>query len=488
MPIKPNIALAATCLCALLCASAFMACDDNDEKGSNDPIHTPDASSDSDADTQMPPDGSEPDPDAASVEWCQLMSPKSAALSVGQKLTAYAEVYVKDRTEGAGQTANGVRGQLGVVAADSVATAADWTWIEATFNPNFDDASGNHDEHMADFSASVVGEFAYAFRFQVEGGAWFYCDTDGHSASNAELGFSLEALGRLSVTQAQPASVGWCRLQNASEVIQVQQDFTAYGQVFVEGLTAGNADNARITGQLGAGPVGSSAQDWPASAWVTATHNASADLTSLGANDSEYMATLTSIPVGTYAYAFRFQVDDGSWLYCDSDGHDGTPGGFSIEKQGTLSVEAAATAQVGWCQMVGNSPTWITVMEGNERFTAYAQLYVAGITDQGFNVDSARVRGQLGYGALPDTLLDVDNWNWQWIAATHNASADPNSLSVNDSEYMATLTSISVGTYAYAFRFQVDDGAWFYCDTDGNDGAPGSLSLEKLGELIVEAP
>jgi hypothetical protein len=43
---------------------------------------------------------------------------------------------------------------------------------------------------------------------------------------------------------------------------------------------------------------------------------------------------------GSYAYAYRFSLDDGgSWRYCDLDGSGGMAGDFSADQAGALTVE-----------------------------------------------------------------------------------------------------------------------------------------------------
>ncbi len=485
---------------ALSCALSIWACGDGGEDRERDPIITTDASTPlPDAAVPMPdggpdlPDASA-DPDSgvpdepAQIEWCRLVSPMSAELEVGGALMAYAQVYAIGRTEGDYREDSGVKGQLGIgnVGSDP-RTDSGWTWIDASHNANFADDSGNHDEYMATHAAQAAGTYAYAFRFQVDAGAWFYCDTDGHSATNEGEGFSAEMLGRLTVAVAGQYKVGWCNLQNSARTISTLGRHLATSQVYVAGLTERDkAGSPLIEAELGVGAKGSDPRSDAGWTWQRAAINDKADAASLG-NNSEYMGELAGLQAGQYAFAFRYKANgDEGWLYCDSDGHSAASESedFSAEKLGELQVLDPSALSVGWCQLQGPSPAEISA---GQDFTAYGQVLVAGLTGtaNGF-LDDPAIVAQLGVVETGD-VRNYDSDPSAWTDARVNAT--PASDLGQNSEYMATVSGLSAGSYSFAYRFKIEGAAqWTYCDlTNGYRPELPDFLVERQGSLTVTA-
>lgn len=498
-------ALTAGITAALALSLIAVACGGTEEESEGgDPIILTDASTqDSDASLDLTDSGTGDDGDAAltppdsdptvpgdetaAIEWCQLVSPLSSELTVGQTLTVYAQVYAIGRTEGDAREDSGVKGQLGIGAAGlDPTTDSAWTWIDATVNPNFSDASGNHDEYMASHLAEATGSFAFAFRFQVDGGDWFYCDTDGHSASNAEVGFSTGALGSLTVAEAGTHQVGWCNLQNTARTITTLGEHLVTSQVYVEGLTEnGNAGSPLIRAQIGHGAPGSDPATWSETDWSDATVNTAANAEALG-NNNEYMARLSGLSAGNHAFAFRYMANgDDDWLYCDSDGHSTAPSGdadgFSTDRLGSLTVLDPASLTVGWCRLQNDA---VTIRSG-ETFTAYGQVWIDGLTGvaNGF-VDDPAIEAQLGLTASGGDLSAIaDGAAATWIDATLNAQANAEALG-NNNEYMAGTANLSAGQYSFAFRFRLQGAAmWTYCDLE--PGSSDGFQADRQGALTV---
>jgi hypothetical protein len=67
------------------------------------------------------------------------------------------------------------RGPLGTV------PSADhsWRWVAANFNPLCSTCGGANDEYMQTLTVDAAGEYAYAFRFTLDGIDYRYCDLDG---------------------------------------------------------------------------------------------------------------------------------------------------------------------------------------------------------------------------------------------------------------------------------------------------------------------
>ncbi|GEM_PF-1664711 len=480
---------------------AFAACGGSEKK--DDPILIPDAGPMiQDGGTLPGPgnDGGQDVPDAgpsqndagdeqlppASIGWCRIVNePSTVSIENGGTFTAYAQVFAAGRTEGEFRENSGIKGQMGTGAPGTDVTG--WTWADADYNRNFGEASGNNYEYMASYSSTQVGTVAYAFRFQVDGGEWFYCDTDGHSADDASAGFSADALGTITVKEVQPEpkpAVEWCRIVNepASLTADTEGSVTAFAQVYVPGRTEGEfRTDSGVKGQMGTGAVGSdptSASGWD---WKDASYNTGF---SGSENHDEYMASFSSASPVTVAYAFRFKVDDSDWFYCDADGHSAsnTAEGFSADALGTITIKEKAQPQVDWCRIV-NEPASVTIENGGS-FTAYAQVYSFGRTEGDYSASSG-VKGQMGIGPKDSDPTSASGWNWSDAEYNTNFSG---AAAASNYEYMATYTSENAGTVAYAFRFKVDSGDWFYCDTDGhhvtNPNEP--FSAEALGTITVK--
>jgi Ca2+-binding RTX toxin-like protein len=112
---------------------------------------------------------------------------------------------------------------------------------------------------------------------------------------------------------------------------------TIYGRIFEAGLTEAAGAPSNVIVQLGYGPAGSDPTTSPDWVWVNATYNVQVG------NDDEYMATLTVPDAGTYAYTFRFGIDDGLhpvvYTYADLDGAGTNPGlSFDPNQLGALTV------------------------------------------------------------------------------------------------------------------------------------------------------
>lgn len=118
-----------------------------------------------------------------------------------------------------------------------------------------------------------------------------------------------------------PPSIGWCNLQwppNGS--IDVGQNFTVYGQVWLNGVTDQPGQGVGMQAWVGWSETDTDPSTWVN--WAPATFNVDA-----GSND-EFMADL-GVAVGqsgTYYYAMRYQYEDQGYVYGGYDGGfwDGT--------------------------------------------------------------------------------------------------------------------------------------------------------------------
>ncbi|MGI5862226.1 MAG: hypothetical protein ACOX6T_09230 [Myxococcales bacterium] len=394
------------------------------------------------------------------VDWCRLQFPSSAVITTGASLPVYGQVLVSGVTNAQGPGV-GVVGEVGFGAAGTNgASDGSWTWTNAAFNVDV----GDNDEFVGQVSPPAEGAYAYAFRFKYQGGDWLYCDLDANNG--APNGYDVAQQGALTVEATKPPAVDWCRLQivPGSSPMTEGEAFTAFGQVYIAGVTHEAGQGAGVEGELGyglPGTDGSTSTDWT---WIAAAYNLDVDF----AND-EYMATFNPV-AGSYSYAFRFRYNGGDWLYCDTDGNTGAPGGFDPALQGSLQVDPPALPVVDFCNLQWPPSGTVTV---GQSFDVYGQVYKAGVTNQpGASPD---IESELGYG--PANTNGSTDSAWTWLDASFNEDKGAND------EYMAQL-ALAEGAYAYAYRFRYQGGEWTYCDLDGSNNG---FDPAQQGSLTVQS-
>lgn len=129
-------------------------------------------------------------------------------------------------------------------------------------------------------------------------------------------------------------TIGWANLQwppaMTHTISVVNRTDTAYGQVWIDGVTSAPGAAPTLTAQLGFGPRSSQPDGNPDWVWVDAVFNVDAG------NNDEFKASLLPEAVGSYDYAFRYSTTGGrDWLYADLDG---TGNGYNPAQAGKLEV------------------------------------------------------------------------------------------------------------------------------------------------------
>jgi hypothetical protein len=131
----------------------------------------------------------------------------------------------------------------------------------------------------------------------------------------------------------------WVNLQSPpSGTICVGGTFDIYGQFYNTGTvnTTINASAATgVTVEFGYNTSNTNPNTW--TNWSSATFNAAGG----GTNNDEYSGTFTGLPVGTYYYTFRYQINGCGWQY---GGYSNAGGGFwdgTSYVSGMLTVNAA---------------------------------------------------------------------------------------------------------------------------------------------------
>jgi len=129
-------------------------------------------------------------------------------------------------------------------------------------------------------------------------------------------------------------SISWVNLQWPESVVITQgENMTAYSRIQIEGVTGVPGPGAGISGWIGYSALNTSPDTWIN--WVPATYNQD-----YGNND-EFMASFGStLALGTYYYASRFQYNEGVYSY---GGYNQGGGGFwdgISNVSGELTVES----------------------------------------------------------------------------------------------------------------------------------------------------
>ncbi len=399
------------------------------------------------------------------IGWCNLQYPATTSTQPSVPTEPiYGRVFVLGVTDTPGQGL-GIDAQVGYgPAGTDPATSGEWEWTDANYNVDPDESN---DEYMGSLTVDQEGTYAYAFRFGVDG-RWVYCDLDG-----TDNGYSTDQAGTLTVQTGEPETVDWCNLQGplTLDVILGQTSENVFGQVYEPGVTQGAGQGNGIAAQAGFGPQGSdpssNAAGW---SWVDAGYN---DAGPQGDND-EYMAAFQPLQAGVYSYVYRFSLNSGPWVYCDSDG-----GTFEPDKAGVMTVTEDATELVDWCNL--QWPATLSVVAGQESDSIFGRVYESGVTEGAGQ--GAGILAQVGFG--PDGSDPTTNAaGWTWVDASYNVDVDgltPGDLA-ND-EYMGSVTVPQAGSYDYAYRFSADNGrTWLYCDQDGSDNG---YDPAQAGELTV---
>ncbi|MBL8940475.1 MAG: IPT/TIG domain-containing protein [Archangium sp.] len=376
---------------------------------------------------------------------------RSGAAMITVAITA--QVEVPNVTKGTGQ-GSGVKGQVGFATTLSATPAeSDFTWTDATYSADADGAmAGDAARDVYGAMVTVPGAmmmsktYRLAARFSVDNGAtWKLADRDGSSNGVQE-----PQLPKLTV---EVKGVDWCRLGGQTvgtapptvNLRGTQMGPTIYAQVFVMGRTEAGGAGTGIKGQLGYGMMGANPSTWT---WVDGAFN-----TDVGNND-EWRATLPNPGEGSYRFAWRFNLDDGTYAYCDNDGL--AMNGFTEDQAGTLVVTAP-----GVDNCVLQFPNNAQALVGAAGPLVYGRVFAGGITDR------------LDGGAPPMTLsmelgigpggVQPDQSSWSWQAAAFNVP-----VAGGGAEFQSRLPASLQGTYAYAWRAKLGSGAYAYCDLDGS--------------------
>jgi glycosidase len=159
---------------------------------------------------------------------------------------------------------------------------------------------------------------------------YYYVITSLDAAGN-ESGYSNE------VNALPHFQIGWANLQwpptMNHTISAVNRTDTAYGQVWIDGVTNLPGTTEGLRAQLGFGPSNSNPDGNAAWTWTDASFNVDTG------NNDEFTASMLPESTGSFDYAFRYTTTNGrDWVYADLDG---IGNGYSPSQAGKLTVNAS---------------------------------------------------------------------------------------------------------------------------------------------------
>lgn len=392
--------------------------------------------------------------EAASVDYCQIMSTITENMALGAEQKVYAQAYVADCTQTSGTEAcANLTAYIGYGKADQ--NVEDFTFTSATY---FKDV-GNNDEFVATLKPETAGEYQVIFAFSTDGGATkTYCTNTATSVTDNQL-FDKTTASIVKVAEPEATKVGWCRVQHP-ETTTVKQGETSeiiFGQVFVKDCSENESKCAAVIAEAGYG----TGDDMTQYTWTPAQYNEA----HVDDNNDEYGATFT---IGndtvdtTYNVVYRFSVDNGqNWTYCDFAGSET----FDINKAAKMKVEAVQVEDPGTdpvpgaafvrgvdysCGIDRNFANMYA--ESGKENAYYGQIWIPGCTDNG-NCNKV-VASHFHYINAISSREPITSTKWTVVPAVLNEAYTGTS---ND-EYIAktVITNSTDHRYNYAFAYSFD--------------------------------
>ncbi len=199
-------------------------------------------------------------------------------------------------------------------------------------------------------NASPVAGTSFTLTGLPNGAAAFVVVTANDAAGNASA-FSNEVVG------LPHDAIGWSNLRwppaMTHTISTINRTDTAYGQVWIDGVTSQPGATPGLRAQLGFGPDGSDPDGNAAWSWVDGAFNTDAG------NNDEYKASLLPETTGSFDYAWRYSTTGGrDWVYADLDG---SGNGYSPAQAGALTVngsgDTTAPASGPWDVLVRQTGT-----------------------------------------------------------------------------------------------------------------------------------
>lgn len=310
-----------------------------------------------------------------------------------------------------------------------------------------------NDRFRAVIQPANEGDFAYAFRFTLDGGQTYaWCDTDG----NTPAGFKMDKLGSLSVRANNLPDACTLQFPNLQTHALKGMPVGVFGRVFEAGVTDVSDGDMAIRAEVVVGPIDADPITEP-------MRFTSYPATFKGAftekpDEDEYEVSFTPMTAGLYQFFYRFSVDGGqNYTRCDLDGATGAAD-FEPKSVGVLSVVDAAADVIDYCHVFQSGVVdSVANMMDAPIFTMEA--YEPGITPSSGGANAAQLEVEFGYG--PAGLNPGFPTVYTWTSAPYARVVGNN----YEYEVVPYMTAPALGDYSVVARIRrAATQEWTYCD------------------------
>lgn len=425
---------------------------------------------------------------AIDIQWCNLQFPLTINATQGDQATlVFGQVLINGITTQPNPQPQ-VIGKLGYTSSTANLTNpivdSQFTWMPAEFNA----VVGNNHEFKAAFPTTTAGTYKYIYKFSADAGqTWKYCDAyriiqddnlyysmgianislpnspcdgvdcgghgicsvqDNNAVCTCDAGYTI-INNPLNCEVETSIHIEWCNLQFPATITSTfNASKEIYGQVYIPAVTnIASSSDARVKAQFGyaSTPIYNNPQTRSDITWVDAGFNAKVG------NNHEYSHIWTFNEPGTFAYLYRFSVNNGqSWTYCDING--------VVEENETMVTGVASITGyvVEWCKIW--DPLSYVAETGTSQLIS-SQVFVPGITDVQ-TTSNDKIISQIAFAGSETTLANLPSLTWDTALFTQQ--------SFNNHEYRYNKAFTQAGTHYYYYRFSADSGnSWKYCDKNG---------------------
>jgi|GEM_PF-791883 len=280
-------------------------------------------------------------PDNYNIQW-PVASPQT--ITDGDNFSVYARAFEPGVTDASNTSAGtGLEAWIGVSSSNSnPSTWLESSWIPASYNLD----NGGYDEFMAEIGSGLAtGTYYYASRFRLNGCDYVYGGVGGAWSNNS---VELQVLA----DQVDFCNVDFPKTGN----IIVGNPFTVYAQAYEPGITNAVGQGANIQAWIGYNTIGENHQPWDPTGWTWIPATYESDF----GNNDQYEAEIgSSLPVGTYYYASRFQLNGSDYSYggiqSNNVGNFWWWNGDTTYNSGTLTVNNPPLADVVITEIMYNT-------------------------------------------------------------------------------------------------------------------------------------
>jgi glycosidase len=265
-------------------------------------------------------------------------------------------------------------------------------------------------------------------------------------------------------------AIGWANLQwpptMTHTISAVNRTDTAYGQVWIDGVTSSPGATPGLRAQLGFGPDGSNPDGNAAWTWVDAAFNVDAG------NNDEFMASLLPEQTGTFDYLYRYSTTGGrEWLYADLNGPvapgalPSNPGSLTVNPSSDTTDPAVPTGlEVVSASPVGIDLAWDAIV-GDPTLYGYEVLRSASaggpfellvrVTDASYT-DTAVSEGETWFYRVRSVDL---SFNRSAVSGAVSGTAQVRTVSLTfNVEVPATTDASGRSVYIAGFLDRLDGG------------------------------